>query len=119
MKLPDDLVSSLKKSNHEIEELKMVDYDKVERYDPVFFNKQFSFIVHLEVSFNNKHQLKGSVDYYTELINTVFKMIHQYNDNVRFNIVKFTVPPTRDYHSQEEFFNLFGIYKYESSDFRK
>jgi selenocysteine lyase/cysteine desulfurase len=40
----------------EIEELKMVDYDKVERYDPVFFNKQFSFIVHLEISFNNKHQ---------------------------------------------------------------
>ena len=113
MKLPDDLILSLKKSNPEIEELKMVDYDEVTRYDPMSFDKQLSYIVHLEISFNDKHPLKGSVEHYTELINTVFKMIHQYNDNIRFNLTKFTVPPTRNYHSQEEFFKLFGIYKNE------
>jgi hypothetical protein len=119
MKIPSELLTILKKTNPEIENIKMIDYNEVVHYDPMNFDKSYKFMVNVELEFNNTMPLKGDTDVYKEIINTTFKMVFHNHDNITFNIEKLKLPPARNYHSQEEFFNLFGIYQYESSDFRK
>ena len=69
MKIPSELLIILKKTNPEIENITMVDYHEVVHYNPMSFDKEYKFMVNVELEFNNTMPLKGGSDEYKEIIN--------------------------------------------------
>ena len=75
-------------------------------YNPMNFEPVYTYVVGVDLYFDNKWDMKKSKSEYGKVFNDYFKMTYSDMDYITFHVRSFIFPPEKT--NKDKFFELFG-----------
>ena len=90
--MPKVLDVLIKKTHPEIISVSIKDVNSTLMYNPMDFSPIEKFRLHISVSFKQGVQPNGVMEYYSEVIQDLFKYTYPEYDFVKFNVIEMNIP---------------------------
>ena len=104
LKIPEMFLKVIKKTIPEVDSVTVDSFTTYSSYSPLTFDETKNFKVNITLSFPWDSRVNGSLEHFSQVINTAFSMMYTDKTNISFSVVKLDIQK-RDF--EKEFFEFF------------
>lgn len=104
LRIPEMFLKVIKKTIPEVDSVTVDSFATHSSYNPLNFDETKNFRVYITLSFPWDSRVNGSLEEFSQTINTAFSMMYTDKTNISFSVVKLDIQK-RDF--EKEFFEFF------------